>query len=101
VVERPASARSDIVPLRNVVDVAEGYRCCLTSPGPEHADTLNVRYGLARWTGEAGDPTGARDMLTELAHALEKVHGAEAPTTLNARSAAAFWARQAGDAVGA
>ena len=24
--------------------------------GPEHPDTLNARDGLARWTGEAGDP---------------------------------------------
>jgi hypothetical protein len=31
--------------------------------GPEHQDTLAARHTLALWTGEAGDPAGARDQF--------------------------------------
>ncbi len=34
--------------------------------GPEHPDTLSVRYDLARWTGHAGDAAGACDELAAL-----------------------------------
>jgi hypothetical protein len=34
--------------------------------GPEHPDTLGARYGVARWTGSAGEPSMARDQFAAL-----------------------------------
>ena len=35
--------------------------------GPEHPETLTTRYQLAYWTGLAGNPAGARDLLAAVA----------------------------------
>ena len=59
--------------------------------GPEDPSTLNTRYGLARWTGEAGDPATARDLYAELLPGYARVRGAEHPDTLNTQRALAYW----------
>ena len=69
--------------------------------GAEHPDTLTARANLARWTGEAGDATGARDQLTALLLADKRVLGAEHPHTLTARANLARWTGLAGDPAGA
>ncbi len=66
--------------------------------GAEHPDTLTARAHLARWTGEAGDPAGARDQLAALLPVRERVLGAEHPDTLAARDNLARWTDEAGDA---
>ena len=69
--------------------------------GPEHPDTLTVRAGLARWTGEAGDAAGARDQFAALLPICERVLGPEHPDTLTVRVGLARWTGEAGDAAGA
>ena len=68
--------------------------------GPEHPRALTARHNFAYWTGEAGDPAGARDQLTALLRTRERVQGPEHPHTLATRHARARWAGAAGDAVG-
>ena len=59
--------------------------------GPKHPATLNTRLNLAGWTGEAGDPAGARDQYRALLLVCERVLGPEHPATLNARLNVAYW----------
>jgi len=59
--------------------------------GPEHPDTLTARANLARWTGEAGEPGGARDHLAALLPVIEQVSGPEHPDTLAVRHELARW----------
>jgi hypothetical protein len=55
--------------------------------GPEDRGTLTARgIGLARWTGEAGDPAGARDQSTALLPIQERVLGPEHPEILTTRA---------------
>jgi hypothetical protein len=49
---------------------------------------------VAYWTGEAGDPAGARDQLAALLPIFEQVSGPEHPDTLTARSNLAHWTRR-------
>ena len=65
--------------------------------GPEHPHTLAAQHELARWTGEAGDAAGARDLLAALLPVSERVSGLENPDTLAARHELARWTGQAGD----
>jgi len=58
---------------------------------------LNVRDSLALWTGEAGDPAAARDLLAALLPLRERVLGPEHPATLDARARLIHWTGQAGD----
>ena len=69
--------------------------------GPEHPRTLDARYSVAYWTGEAGDAAGARDQFAALLPISERVQGPEHPGTLNTRHELARWTGQAGDAAGA
>ncbi len=69
--------------------------------GAEHSDTLTARDYLARWTGNAEDPAGARDQYAALVPVCERVLGAEHPHTLIARANLARWTGEAGDAAGA
>jgi hypothetical protein len=69
--------------------------------GPEHPGTLTARHELARWTGQAGDATGARDQFAALLAIRERVLGPEHPDTLTARHELARWTGEAGDAAGA
>lgn len=41
--------------------------------GAEHPDTLTVRCNFAFWTGLAGDPAAARDLLADLLPVLERL----------------------------
>jgi pyruvate/2-oxoglutarate dehydrogenase complex dihydrolipoamide acyltransferase (E2) component len=66
--------------------------------GPEHPDTLTGRANLARWTGQAGDASAARDLYAGLLPVFERVSGPEHPDTLTARANLAYWTGQAGDA---
>ena len=59
--------------------------------GPEHQDTLAARHTLALWTGEAGDPAGARDQFAALLAIRERVSGARDPETLTTRHNLADW----------
>ena len=52
---------------------------------------------LARWTGDAGDPAGARDQAAALLPINERVLGPEHRDTLTARHNLAQWTGQAGD----
>ena len=71
------------------------------SYGPEHRDTLAARTSFARWTGEAGDATGARDQVAALLPIIERVVGPEHRDTLATLANLAFWTGEAGDAAGA
>jgi Tetratricopeptide repeat len=53
--------------------------------GPEHPRTMTARNELARWTGQAGNPAAARDLLVQLLPARERVSGPEHPDTLLTR----------------
>jgi len=63
--------------------------------GAEHPDTLWARADLASWTGQAGDPAGARDRYAALLPIYERVLGAEHPETLATRHSLADWTGQA------
>jgi hypothetical protein len=76
-------------------------RVLLNHPPPDHPDTLITRHNLARWTGHAGDPTGARDLLTALRPIYERVLGTDHPHTLITRNNLANWTGHAGDPAGA
>ena len=55
--------------------------------GPEHPETLTIRYNLAVYTGSAGAPAQARDQFAALAPVAKRVLGAKHPITRNARMA--------------
>ncbi len=63
--------------------------------GPKHPETLLTRSGLARWTGEAGDAVGARDLLAGLLPVREQVSGPEHPDTLTTRHELTYWTEKA------
>jgi hypothetical protein len=65
--------------------------------GPEHRDTLAARNVFASYTGQAGDPARARDLLAELLPDEERVLGAEHPDTLATRHQLASYTGRAGD----
>jgi len=69
--------------------------------GPEHPDTLNSRYYVAYWTGEAGDAVAARELVAAMLLIRERVSGPEHRDTLAARHELARWTGHAGDAPGA
>ena len=48
-------------------------------PGPADPTTSTAKAGLARWTGEAGHPAGARDQYAALPPIRERVSGPEHP----------------------
>ena len=58
------------------------------SRAPQH---LAARANLAYYTGEAGDPAGARDQYAALPPVRERVLGPEHPDTLAARGSLAYW----------
>jgi hypothetical protein len=61
----------------------------------DHPYTLRIRSGLAQWTGEAGEPGGARDQYAALIPDLERVLGPDHPNT-QADSRALFrWSQEA------
>src|SRR5690349_12621001 len=62
--------------------------------GPEHPDTLITRHDTARWTGQAGDPVGARDQYVALLPVIERVLGPEHPQTRRIRDYLAYWTGQ-------
>jgi hypothetical protein len=63
--------------------------------GPEHPSTLETLNELARWTGLAGNPAAARDLLAKLLPVLERVLGPEHPDTNLTRTHLARWAERA------
>jgi hypothetical protein len=63
--------------------------------GAEQRDTLVGRSRLARWTGEAGDPAGARDRFIELVPVFERVLGPKHHNTLTAHAQLAWWTGEA------
>ncbi|WP_431873444.1 tetratricopeptide repeat protein [Amycolatopsis sacchari] len=69
--------------------------------GPDHADTLTIRYNLARLRGEAGDPAGAAAAYAELLADQLRALGPEHPHTLAVRANLARWRGEAGDPAGA
>jgi hypothetical protein len=74
-------------------------RVLLTHLPSDQPDTLSIRYSLASWTGEAGDPIRARDMLAELLPLHERVFGPNHPNTLSTRHSLASWTGEAGDPI--
>ena len=85
-----AAAREMSLQIADTYDQDPGY-------GPEHVDSLVARNNLAHWTGQAGDPAGARDLFAQLLSLSERVLGAEHPDTLAARHNLARWTGLAGD----
>ena len=72
----------------------------LAALGPfDSADPLGhaIREEVAYWTGEAGDPATARDLLTDLLPDQTRVLGPDHPDTLTTRHNQASWTGQAGD----
>jgi hypothetical protein len=69
--------------------------------GPDHPDTLAARANLARWRGQAGDPSGAATALEHLLADLLRVLGAGHDRTLSIRDYLAHWRGEAGDRTGA
>jgi hypothetical protein len=69
--------------------------------GPAHPSTLQAGVELARWTGEAGNPAAARDLLVRLMPQLQATFGPVDPVTLTARAHLADWTGRAGDWTGA
>ncbi len=69
--------------------------------GREHPDTLTARSELARWTGEAGDPIGARNQFAALLPLRVRLLGPDHPRTLAVGSSLAYWTGRAGDPAGA
>jgi len=59
--------------------------------GADHPATLTARNNLARWTGEAGEPARARDLVAALVPDLVRVLGADHPHTLTARNNLKYW----------
>ena len=54
-----------------------------------------TRANLAHWTGEAGDPAAAKNLLAELLPVRERVSGPDHPDTLAARANLARWTSSA------
>lgn len=69
--------------------------------GAEHPAALRTRAAVANWTGEAGDPGGARDMLAALLPVCDRALGADDRQTLLVAARLADWTGQAGDWPGA
>jgi hypothetical protein len=63
--------------------------------GPKDPNTLAAGVNLAYWTGEAGDPAGARDQYAALLPVHERVSGPEHPSTLATRANLASWTERA------
>ncbi|WP_327097172.1 AAA family ATPase [Nocardia vinacea] len=88
-------------PLRRAADERERwYRWAIQineALGPQHSDTLTAREHLARWTGEAGDASAARDQYAELLPLYEQVWSPEHHDTLKVRGRLARWTGEAGD----
>jgi hypothetical protein len=58
--------------------------------------TLTARAGLARFSGEAGDPAAARDIFAQLVPDMQLALGRDHPDVLDARSNLAEWTGEAG-----
>jgi hypothetical protein len=56
---------------------------------------MTTRNELARWTGQAGNPAAARDLLAQLLPVRERVSGPEHPDTLLARANLDRWTEKA------
>jgi DNA-binding SARP family transcriptional activator len=69
--------------------------------GLDHPDTLSTRHNLARWRGEAGDPSGAATAFADLFTDRQRVLGRDHPDTLSTRHSLAYWKGKAGDPSGA
>ncbi|WP_329058136.1 tetratricopeptide repeat protein [Amycolatopsis sp. NBC_01480] len=63
----------------------------------EQAPVLVTRRDVACWTGYAGDPAMARDLLRDLLPVCEQVLGGEHPATLATCHELAYWTGHAGD----
>ena len=59
--------------------------------GPDDPQTLRTREELARWTGEAGNPTAAAAALAALLHDQLRVVGPSHPRTAEIRKDLARW----------
>ena len=91
------AARTDPVPRVNLARWITWAELVQAVLGPDHPDTLGVRYNLARWTGETGDPAAARDLSAALLPDCERVLGPDHPDTLRVRENLARWTGVAGD----
>ncbi|WP_067833872.1 tetratricopeptide repeat protein [Nocardia lijiangensis] len=63
---------------------------------PDNTYRLAARSRLARWTGDAGDPHGARDLYAELAGYCTRVFGPEHQETIAAQLQLAHWIGELG-----
>ncbi|GAB2858572.1 hypothetical protein GCM10027074_27090 [Streptomyces deserti] len=64
--------------------------------GPDHADLLEARNGLAQWTGEAGDEAGALAAYDALVADAERLKGRDDKSTLGLRAHRIWWLGRTG-----
>ena len=69
--------------------------------GLDHPETLDAHYQHARFTGMAGDPAAARDLLAANVSWTERVLAVEHPDSLIHHLELAHWTGEAGDPVAA
>jgi hypothetical protein len=90
-------ARVDSHPRINLGRWASWLPAISSAIGPDHPDTLAAHVSLVWWTGEAGEPAAARNLVSDLLPHLERVLGPDHPQTLVARSYLAWWTGEAGE----
>jgi tetratricopeptide (TPR) repeat protein len=69
--------------------------------GPDYPATLAIRYHIAEWTFQAGDPQEALQLGQALLIDRERVLGPKHPDTLVTRNSIAVWTGECGNATGA
>jgi hypothetical protein len=71
--------------------------CSPTICGSWDPNTLATRSNLARWRGQAGDPTGAATTTEQLLTDYLRVLGPDHPHTLTTRNNLAYWRNKTDD----
>jgi hypothetical protein len=69
--------------------------------GPSHPRTLFGLTFLGGWTGNAGDPAAAHELLAEVTDTYRQIPDLDDPDVLVAFSNRAYWAEKSGNAVAA
>jgi tetratricopeptide (TPR) repeat protein len=90
-------ARESQVPAANLARWTAWQPRIQAVVGPDHPDTLTIRYMVAYWTGERGDPHGALRLYQELLADSERVFGTDHRNTLALRHEIARWTGESGE----
>jgi tetratricopeptide (TPR) repeat protein len=92
------SCRESVVLTENLARWRNWHDRMAKQFGKDHPDTLDSRYNVALWMGNAGNAQGALRLLQELLPDLERVLGKDHPDIFAARRSIAFYVGQTGDA---